>query len=73
MDNYTKFILTFIAISILTLNIQLFKNESILVPNAYAEIDKWSYIQLMRNSDFNKAVRDIITKNCNTENGYIYC
>lgn len=73
MENYTKIILTFIAISFLTLNIQLFKNKSFLIPNAHAEIDKWSYTQLMRNPDFNKAVKDIITKNCSTENRYIYC
>ena len=39
MDRYTKFILTVIAVGILTLNVQLFKDDISIITNANAEVD----------------------------------
>jgi len=73
MDKYTKFILTVIAIGILTLNVQLFKDDINIITNANAEVDGMNYRQLYRDRDFKKAVRRVVSGSCYVDGGYVYC
>tara|TARA_B100000575_G_C22693681_1_gene420254 strand:+ start:331 stop:546 length:216 start_codon:yes stop_codon:yes gene_type:complete len=71
MDKYTKFILTVIAVGILSLNIQLFKDD--IITKANAEVAGMDYWDLRSNYDFKKAVRNIVERYCNVSPYGIDC
>ena len=73
MDKYTKFILTVIALGILTLNFQLFKDDINIITNANAEVDGMNYNELRRDRDFKRAVRRVVSGYCYVDSGYVYC
>ena len=62
MDKYTKFILTVIAVGILSLNIQLFKDD--IITSANAEVAGMGYYDLYSDYDFKKAVRKVVERYC---------
>ena len=71
MDKYTKFILTVIAIGIIGINVQLFKDD--IITTANAEVAGMSYYDLKRDRDFKRAVRSVISGSCYVDAGYVYC
>ncbi len=73
MDRYTKFILTVIALGILTLNVQLFKDDISILTNANAEVGGMDWLELQYDLDFKKAVRKVVSGNCYVDGGYVYC
>jgi hypothetical protein len=70
MDKYTKFVLTIIAVGIITLNIQLFKDD--IITSANAEVAGMDYFDLKLDWDFKRAVKSIV-QNCYVDGDYIYC
>ena len=73
MDRYTKFILTVIAVGILTLNVQLFKDDISIITNANAEVDGMGHKELRKDRDFKKAVRMVVMSYCRPYNNGIQC
>ena len=71
MDKYTKFVLTIIAVGILALNVQLFKDD--IITNANADVAGMSYMDLYFDWDFKKAVRRVVENNCTISGGSISC
>ncbi|MDC0944228.1 hypothetical protein OAR82_00080 [Candidatus Pelagibacter sp.] len=71
MDKYTKFILTVIAVGILSLNIQLFKDD--IITNANAEVAGMDYWDLRSDYDFKKAVRRVVERYCTVSSYGIDC
>ena len=70
MDKYTKFILTIIAVGIVAINIQYFKNDFISHANAGIENIFWR--DLARDRDFVRAVEDVV-ESCDVEGDEISC
>ena len=72
MDRYTKFILTIIASGILTLNVQLFKDD--VITHANAAVAGMTYLELSQDYDFKRAVRRVVQKYCDTSgSGLVNC
>ena len=72
MDKYTKFILTVIAVGMLTLNVQLFKDD--IISNANAAVGGMTYGELVSDYDFNRAVRKVVVNHCDvSSSGWIDC
>ncbi len=70
MDRYKKFILTVIAVGIIGINIQLFKND--IVSNANAEVGGMDSFALMTDFDFLMAVTGIV-EDCRVNGSNIRC
>ena len=70
MDKYTKFILTIIAIGIIGVNVQLFKND--IISNANADVAGMDWVDLSNDYDFQVAVEDIVER-CDVSGSYIDC
>ena len=70
MDRYKKFILTIIAVGIIGINIQLFKND--IVSNANAEVAGMNFVELRLDIDFKKAVISIV-EDCKVIGSKIDC
>ena len=70
MDRYKKFILTVIAVGIIGINIQLFKND--IVSNANAEVAGMDSFDLMTDFDFLIAVSSIV-EGCRVNGSNITC
>ena len=64
MDKYTKFVLTIIAVGILALNVQLFKDD--IITSANAKVAGMNEIQLFNDEDFRSAVKRIVNLDCGT-------
>ncbi len=62
MDKYTKFVLTIIAVGILALNVQLFKDD--IMTSANAKVAGMNLMQLKNDEDFREAVNMIVSVNC---------
>ena len=71
MDKYTKCILTIIAIGIIGLNVQLFKDD--IITNANADVGGMNFYQLQNDRDFKKAVKNVISGKCYVDIGYVWC
>jgi|TARA_B100000929_G_scaffold262202_1_gene227418 hypothetical protein len=71
MDKYTKCILTIIAIGIIGINVQLFKDD--IITNANADVGGMNYVQLQMDYDFKKAVKKVISGKCYVDIGYVWC
>ena len=71
MDRYTKLVLTIIAVGLIGVNIQLFKNE--IVTEANAGIPP--ILELMNSYDFQFEVRRIVVLTCQADldDGDIMC
>jgi hypothetical protein len=70
MDRYKKFILTIIAVGIIGINIQLFKND--IVSNANAEVAGMNSFELRLDYDFKSAVMRIV-EDCKVIGSKIDC
>ena len=70
MDKYTKFILTMIAVGIIGINVQLFKND--IISHANAEVGGKTGLDLMMDFDFVMAVQGIV-QNCYVDDDSISC
>ena len=70
MDKYTKFILTIIAVGIIGVNVQLFKND--IISNANAEVAGMDWLDLSIDYDFQMAVEDVV-ESCNVYGQQISC
>ena len=62
MDKYTKFVLTIIAVGILALNVQLFKDD--IITSANAKVAGMNVMQLKNDEDFRSAVNMIVGLDC---------
>ena len=71
MDKYTKFILTIIAVGIIGINVQLFKND--LISAANADVAGMDSYDLSSDYDFKRAVRRVVSGSCYVDGGYVYC
>ena len=71
MDKYTKLILTIIAVGIIGINVQLFKDD--LISSANADVAGMSAYDLKTDLDFKRAVRSVVSGSCYVDSDYIYC
>ena len=73
MDKYTKFILTVIAVGILGLNYHLFSGD--IISSANADLAGMNANDLKNDSDFVRAVEDVVSLNCYVDSDAetIYC
>ena len=71
MDKYTKLILTIIAVGIIGINVQLFKDD--LISSATADVAGMSAYDLKTDLDFKRAVRSVVSGSCYVDSDYIYC
>ena len=66
-----QFILTIIAVGIIGINVQLFKDD--LISAANADVAGMDSYDLSSDYDFKRAVRRVVSGSCYVDGGYVYC